>query len=163
MIEEQATVVAVDGELAWVETRRKSACDACSMNKGCGTGVLSRLFAGRVARMQVLNPPGAQRGDQVLVGLDEAMLVRGSLAVYLLPLLAMLVAGMAGYGLMQALQPRLAEAASIVTALAGLGGGFLWLQRFSQRIRHDRRYQAVILRVLTAHDGAAFATTLQRL
>ena len=69
MIEENGVVAATEGESAWVETSRQSACGSCSATKGCGTGSLSRFFAGRAHRVRVRNPVGAKVGDEVVVGI----------------------------------------------------------------------------------------------
>jgi len=41
MIEETASVVALEDDFAWVETQRKSTCGACAVNKGCGAATLA--------------------------------------------------------------------------------------------------------------------------
>ncbi|MBI5450638.1 MAG: SoxR reducing system RseC family protein [Gammaproteobacteria bacterium] len=153
MVEEQATIIDIEDGYAWVQTRRVSACTACSANKGCGTGTIARIFPERVARMQVLNPLQAGIGSEVVVGLDEQMLIRGSLAAYGVPLLAMLASGMVGHQLALSRFPGHEEPASIIAALAGLGLGLLWLSYFTRRIRGDRRYQPVILRVVEPPQG----------
>ncbi|HKK05729.1 MAG TPA: SoxR reducing system RseC family protein [Gammaproteobacteria bacterium] len=156
MIEETATVVERSGEFAWVETQRQSTCSACSANKGCGTGVLSRVLGQRTARMKVLNPIGAQVGDSVVVGMHEAALIRGSLAVYLAPLIAMLVCAVVGQNLAGQIGSANPEPLTIAFGIGGLVLGGVWLRRFTRRIRDDQRYQPVILRrdgipVMTPH------------
>ena len=146
MIEETATVVERSDGFAWVETQRGSTCSACSANKGCGTGALSRVLGQRTARMRVLNPIDAQIGDRVVVGMQEAALLRGSLAVYLAPLLAMLMLAMVGHGLAGQWGLRDPEPLTIVSGIIGLALGGAWLRRFTARIHDDERYQPVILR-----------------
>jgi len=149
MIEESAQVVSVDGEFAWVQTQRKSACASCPANKGCGTAVLAKVVGTRQSRIRALNRAGAAVGDRVLLGLQESALVRGSLAVYAVPLASLLGGGLFG----QFMAGRLglensAEGASIACALLGLAGGLLWLRGFTRRIRDDARFQPIILRRL---------------
>jgi len=146
MIEETATVVERSDGFAWVETQRRSTCSACSANKGCGTGVLSRVLGQRTARMKALNPIDAQIGDQVVVGMQEAALIRGSLAVYLAPLSSMLLLAMVGQSLAGQLGLDNPEPMTIVFGATGLVLGGAWLRRFTRRIRNDERYQPVILR-----------------
>ena len=144
MIEETATVVALDGEHAWIETQRKSSCGSCSASGGCGTSVLSEVLGNRPVRVHALNQVDAQVGETVVVGINEGSLVRGSLAVYIVPLLTMIAGGLFG----KALAPQLQAGDTLVAVcgLLGLGLGFVWLWLFSRRIRDDGRYQAVILR-----------------
>lgn len=139
MIEEHAVVVATEGEFAWLETERKSTCGSCAVRKGCGTGALANVVGKKLTRVVALNGVGAQAGDRVVVGIDEASLVRGSLAVYALPLLALFVGALLG-------QVWLQEAGAMGGGLAGLLAGLAWLRRFSRRCRTDPRFQPVILR-----------------
>lgn len=146
MIEERAEVTAVNSPYATVVTQRRSSCSGCS-TKGCGTGALSQVFAARSQEMRVLNPIEARVGEQVVLGLEEGALLRGSLAVYIVPLLTMLAGGVLG----EVLAPSLAleqssEYISLPAALAGLAAGFFWVRRFGQRMMKDDRFMAVILR-----------------
>lgn len=144
MIEESAQVVSVEGEHAWVESERRSSCSSCSA-KGCGTGALSKVLGSKVQRMKVRNPINAVAGDAVIVGIDESILVKGSLLVYIVPLLLMLAGGLFG----EAMAPQWGgegEGLSALFGLLGLGGGLLWLRRFNRTAANDPRYTAVILR-----------------
>jgi sigma-E factor negative regulatory protein RseC len=146
MIEERGQVVRTAGDSAWVQTERRSSCGSCSARKGCGTGALAGVFSARVHEVEVLNPIGAQPGDEVIVGINESMLVRGSATVYLLPLLSL----MAGALLAEGLAPQLglggSDAAAIVGGVAGLAAGFLWLHRHNRRWGRTAAGMAVILR-----------------
>lgn len=147
MIEESAQVVATEGDFAWVETQRQSTCGACAANHACGTAVLSKVLGQRHTRVRALNPEGARVGDRVVVGLDEAALLRGSMAVYAVPLLTLLAGSIVGSLL--AKQWLLAgEAMSVGLGIAGLVAGLVWLKGFTRRIRSDNRYQPVVLRRL---------------
>jgi sigma-E factor negative regulatory protein RseC len=144
MIEENGLIVATEGGEAWVETSRRSSCGSCEA-KGCGTGALSQVLGRRSQRLKVKNPIGAESGEQVVLGIEESALIRGSLAVYLVPLLALLSGGL--FGEMMAQQLVLpAEGTSIVCALMALGLSLLWLRRFNRRASEDGRFNAVILR-----------------
>ena len=148
MIEETAEVVGIDDEGVWVETRRRSTCSGCAAEHGCGTAVLSKVLGTRRTRIRVLADMPLAVGDRVLIGIAERALVRGSLAVYAVPLLALLLGAVlgrlgAGSGLWAS-----GEAASLVLGLAGLAAGLLWLKRFTRRIQRDRNYQPVVLRRL---------------
>ena len=99
MIEEKAIIVAVDNDFAWVETQRRSTCSACQVNKGCGTSLLSNVLGQKRTRLRLKNPDGYQAGDQVVLGLEEGALVKGSLLLYALPLVFMFVSAMLGYSI----------------------------------------------------------------
>lgn len=150
MIEETGRVVDVAGDYAWIETEPASACGSCSVRKGCGTSALAGLFGRREAPLRVVNHVNADVGDSVVIGIQEAGLVRGSLAVYAAPLAGLFAGGLLGRHAAAALMPEVAEVASILGALAGLAGGLAWLRRFSRRTEQDARYQPVILRMQIA-------------
>lgn len=145
MIEESAHVVESDDDYAWVETERRSSCGSCSA-KGCGTGALSKILGRKTQRMKVLNPIGAKSGDEVTLGIEEQALIKGSLAVYIVPLVAMLGGGLLG----KALAPQWGTDADGLSAMLGILGlviGFLWLRFYNRSIAQDKRYMATILRV----------------
>ena len=93
MIEETALVVEVRDQQALLQTQRKSACQSCSVKSGCGTSTLSKVVGNRSSQFVVDNTLGVQAGDQVVVAIEESALVQGSLLIYLLPLVLMLLAG----------------------------------------------------------------------
>ncbi|WP_163835049.1 SoxR reducing system RseC family protein [Spartinivicinus ruber] len=95
MVEEHGIVTAIDNDgRAWVETNRQSVCGQCSANKGCGHQLLNKLQSSRqaaiVASVKVRSQYSLQVGDTVVIGIPENTLVKGSLLVYLLPLVFML-------------------------------------------------------------------------
>lgn len=144
MIEEQGRVVGVDGDYAWIETARKSSCSSCSA-KGCGTGALAGVLGARSQQLRVPDSLGVTPGEQVVLGLQESALLRGSLAVYLAPLLGMMLAALFA----EAMAPQWGlegEGLSALFGLLGLTLGLLWVRRFSRRAAADKRYQAVLLR-----------------
>jgi sigma-E factor negative regulatory protein RseC len=146
MIEETAQVVRVERGQVWVETRRRSTCSGCAAEKGCGTAVLSKVLGQRRTQIRVLADMSLDVGDQVVIGIAARSLVRGSLAVYAVPLLLLLLGAVlgrlvAGSGLWAS-----AETASLVLGLGGLAAGLLWLKYFTRYIQDDRNYQPVVLR-----------------
>ncbi len=146
MIEETGVVVAVEPGVAWVETQRKSACQACSVNKGCGTSVLAKTMGGRRSKVRVLNPIGAKLHEEVVVGLGESAMISGALAVYVVPLVLMVVGALLGQLLAMEFAMQNSDVLTAVLGFAGLGVGFLWLRHYGKRTADDVRYQPVILR-----------------
>lgn len=147
MIEERGQVVLNDGQFAWIETYRKTACQSCSANKGCGTGALSDYFGKRMDKVKVLNPVGAKTGDKVVVGLNESALLRGSLAIYFVPLLMMIIGAIVGGACAVNLGYVASDGVTAVSGLLGLALGFAWVRVFSSSVAADSRYQLVILRL----------------
>lgn len=145
MIEETATVVRVEGDIAWLETMRNNACGSCAANKGCGTSVLAGVLGKKATQVRALNRVQARAGDRVVVGIEDRMLVRGSLAVYAVPILALLLGAVAG-DMLGKLYAVPGETLSILLGVAGLGAGFWWLRYYARRVGRDAYYQPVVLR-----------------
>ncbi len=150
MIEESGRVVAVESGAVWVETLRKSTCSGCSARSGCGQGLLGELGLGpRRGHVRALSELSLSVGDAVIIGVREDLLVRGSLLVYLMPLLG-LFAG--------ALLTQSAGAAEPWVVLGGFAGMFLaWygVRRRSVRTAHDPALQPVVVRRVQAAAIAA--------
>lgn len=153
MIEESAQVVRVHNDIAWIETQRKSVCGGCAMNKGCGVSVLAQVFGKRRTEVKVLNNIDARVGDDVIIGVEEGALVNGSLAVYAVPVIAMISGAILGELLAQYWSMQNIEAASIIGGIGGFVAGFGWVRGFARRVSHDSRYQPVILRKI-AKNGS---------
>jgi sigma-E factor negative regulatory protein RseC len=150
MLEETARVIHVNGEDVWVETERKSTCASCTAQHGCGTSTLSKVLGKRRSVMRVLSSMDLQPGDRVVLGIREQALVRGSVAVYAVPIVVMLLGALGGeLGAQQNLWNS-GETASMILGLGGLLAGLYWLARFTRNIRDDRDYQPVVLRKLTS-------------
>ena len=152
MIEETARVVACQDRFAWVETNRRSACDSCSMNKGCGSGAISQVFADKRARIKVINKIHADIGDSVLIGINEAALLSGSFLIYMVPILSLL--GFALLGELMATQLLIdnSELLSILFGIFGLALALWWVRRRTSNLEYANRYQAVILRRLSSRE-----------
>lgn len=148
MIEEHAQVIALENNDVWVETQRRSACGQCAANKGCGTATLAKVLGNKRSKVRTLNPQETlvAIGDEVIIGINEQALVRGSLAVYTVPLLMLFVFGFLGQLLSTQLLMTNQDILPIVLGLSGLLLGFVWVRRFTRRIADDARYQPVLLR-----------------
>jgi sigma-E factor negative regulatory protein RseC len=149
MLVETGRVVAVEPEALWVETIRQSTCGSCAANRGCGHGLLNRIVDGRTGYIRVLAGPSGTAGcavdDQVRISIPEQVILRGSLVVYVLPLLFML-AGAAGADSLWSAGGS--ELAGIGGAAAGLGLGFALVRWHAWRHRQDRALQPTLLEVL---------------
>ncbi len=140
MITETGKVVAVDGDRAWVQTIRTSACQSCSARAGCGQRALASVSGGRANQVLVANSSGARVGDEVVLGIDEQSLLRASLMVYGVPLLMMVAFCIAGYQWFGG-----SDLSAVIGALLGLAGGF-WFVRGWQSGASEQ-YQPRMLRV----------------
>jgi sigma-E factor negative regulatory protein RseC len=98
MIESEARVVAVEAGRTWVQADRRSSCGQCGAAGSCGGSLFAELFGNRPVRVEVANPLQAQPGARVIIGLPERLMLTGSLRLYLLPLLGLILGALLGQG-----------------------------------------------------------------
>ena len=102
MIEETARVIDIEGDQLVLQAQTKTACNACEVKQGCGTSVLSKVVGRKFTRFHATNTVNANIGDEVIVGLHEDAMLMGSVMVYLLPLLALIIAAVVADSLIAA-------------------------------------------------------------
>jgi sigma-E factor negative regulatory protein RseC len=94
MIEEQAVVVKIENHQVWVESGQASGCGGCQQKASCTTNALGNVLKKR--SVPVDSDMQLKIGDKVIVAIDENLLLRASLLLYLLPLIALFIgAGLA--------------------------------------------------------------------
>ncbi|WP_339487630.1 SoxR reducing system RseC family protein [Pseudomonas sp. EL_65y_Pfl2_R95] len=151
MIEEQGRVVAVESGAVWVETLRKSTCSTCSANAGCGQGLLDKLGVdSRRGYVRALSNLQLSVGDHVVIGVREDLLVRGSLLVYLMPLIGLFAAAVL------ADQLSLSEPLVILSGFAGLAASWLGVRWRSSRVAEDPQLQPVVMRAVLANATTVY-------
>ena len=141
---ETGRIVAIDADSLWVETIRKSTCGSCSAQKGCGHGLLNRIRDGQRGLVRVL--PGAYSladcriDDEVSISLPDEVVLRGSLIVYMLPLVTMLAGAVAGSRWLSWSQ----DLAAVAGAMAGFAVGLALVRWHAWRHRDDAGLQPVL-------------------
>lgn len=148
---ETGRVVGIESDSLWVETVRRSTCNACSAQKGCGTGLLNRIGDGRRNHLRVLlggqSPDRFHLDDIVEISIPEHVLLSGAVIVYLVPLVSML-AGMA------AAQSLFAtDGGAALGALAGFVLGLLGVRLHAHWIRDNAAYQPTVVGPATSAAG----------
>ncbi len=148
MLVETGRVVAVESDGLWVETIRQSTCGSCAARKGCGHGLLNRYADGKRGYIRVL--PGAsgivecQVNDQVRISIPEEVILRGSLVVYVVPLLCMLGGAVIG----SSTGGGGTDLFSALGATVGFAIGFLLVRSHAWLHRNDRSLQPTFLEVV---------------
>ena len=145
MIEQAAVIVALETQadisIATLEIVRKTACGLCGQTRGCGNSIWGKLLNHKSVNFTAQNSIDANVGDSVIVGIDEAALVKSALLLYIVPLVSMF------FGAILASQLIGAEAASILGAGAGLVLGFLWVKGHTAGRTYYQNNQPKILRL----------------
>lgn len=96
MIEEQASVVAIDKDKVTVVSAIKSACSGCQQVDNCGSGQVAKAFPQKNLSLTLTSSLPLKLGDKVVLGLNESALLQSAWQVYLWPLLGLLLASWFG-------------------------------------------------------------------
>ncbi len=147
MIEEHAIVTSTEAGIAEVEIKRRSSCNACSARAGCGVSLLDRVLGRRPQRLLLANKIDVRVGDEVIVGMPEAALLKAALAAYMVPLAGLLLGAMVG-DLMSA-ESSAGESLPLLTGALGFGAGLFATRLYSRRLATDPRWRTVLLRRVT--------------
>lgn len=138
MIEQQATVIRVEGSRFEVEIERKSACGHCTSQASCGTSVLGKWLGTKPNRIWLEHLFAVKRGDRVIIGIDDSVLLQASFATYLIPLLTMLTGSVAAASL---------GAADGIQAFFGFIGFVLGLMSLRWWVGHGKqKFQPQLIR-----------------
>jgi sigma-E factor negative regulatory protein RseC len=90
MIEEQATVIAINKKQLLLQTQVKSACGSCQVSGACGTSVLTKVLGRKLPRFTTENTVDAKVGDHLIIGIEEKALLKASIFMYLVPIVMMI-------------------------------------------------------------------------
>lgn len=148
MITETGRVVAIEANSLWVETIRKSTCNSCSAQKGCGHGLINKYSAGRAHHVRALldgqSAADYHVDDEVEIAIPEQVLIRGAFLVYLLPLVTMLaVAVLADHWWHS-------DAAAVIGAVVGFIAGIAVTRLHGARNANEVSQQPVVVRQIGA-------------
>lgn len=113
---DEGIVVARDGDMVTVELQPREGCVSCSLAQFCSGS------KGSVASLRATAGADIRRGDIVEVALDDSVVLKASLVMYGIPLVAFLAGVLIGYGLSFLMRPGTAMA-----ILLPVMGGFLVL------------------------------------
>lgn len=124
------TVVAIEGDEAWVEiAARAPSCGQCSRAGTCVEGLAGDEGP---RRFRIANRVGARVGDSVSVAVADGILWRAALASYGVPLLLALAGALGG-------QTLGGDLPALAGTVAGLAAGLLLLRRRERMVRRDGR------------------------
>lgn len=142
---ESGRVVAIEADALWVETQQQTTCGNCSVQKGCGQGLLQQLYPARQNHLRVLLAEHASTsdsatsyaiGDRVEFSLPDHIIVAGSALLYLVPIAGLLLGALLGGQLFAN------ELAIIATAFAGFCLAATGVRLFSIAHSDDTNLQA---------------------
>jgi len=142
MLLETGRVVAVEPQRLWVETIQRSACSSCQAQKGCGHSMLAKWGTSASRLWVSLEGRDSNQyhvGDQIQIGVPEEVIANGSLFVYMVPLLLMIMATFIAH------HEKLNDGLTSVFAFMGLMAGALIVRWCSHQTRFNSRMQPVLI------------------
>ncbi|MBN8445831.1 MAG: SoxR reducing system RseC family protein [Gammaproteobacteria bacterium] len=140
MIEEIATVIGVEADGVWVKTQAKTTCGACQQQDSCTSGVVAKALTPKEPRLFIPTAVAVLPGQQVRIGLHETALTQAALRVYLVPIVAFMLA----MGLL--VQMGANEGVQLLGGLLGSGLSLLLVRRSEQK--REKSLQVSLLEVL---------------
>jgi len=145
MIEDIGKVVKIDGDQAYVEVERSSACAQCGLQEA------EELAIGGKVVLEAYNLAGAKSGDRVKVQVRTGSYMKASLYFYGIPVLFLIIGAIAGAYAATILR-KSSDTMSALFAMGGLVVGFiiLFLLRKSS---NKTEYMPVVVEVV--QDNAA--------
>ncbi|PCI08505.1 MAG: hypothetical protein COB77_02220 [Gammaproteobacteria bacterium] len=155
MIEEQAQVIDIKGTQLLLQAQTQSVCGGCAVNKSCGTSLLAKVVGRKFTHFQAANNINAKIGDTVVVGLDEDALLKGSLVMYVIPIMAMIVfALLADFLLKGSLQieANTRDLTIAATSIMGLVFGSFVARWYFRRQSSVRQFAPIVLRKIISHE-----------
>lgn len=142
MIIETGRIMSIEAGGVWVETIQKTACGSCKAEQGCGQRLLSK-WDGHSSYIWVLfdggDPADYHLGDEIQIGIPEEVIAQGSLIIYMIPILALVISTSISH--IQFAN----EAVTILSGFAGLLLGGILVRWHSWRNRYNRGWQPVLV------------------
>jgi len=131
------------GSRAVVIVKRESACDACASGASCRGGVHG-------AELEAHNDIGAEPGDTVRISFKALTYLKGSLLVYGIPALALIIGAVVGKEALAGYWPSLeADLVSAVTAFGFLGISVIFLRFLIKSFEKKKELEPVIEEIIS--------------
>jgi sigma-E factor negative regulatory protein RseC len=146
MIEDIGRVVKVQGDQAFIEVERSSACAECGLQEA------EEMTAGGKVVFEAFNMIQARVGDRVRVQVQTAAYMKATIYVYGIPVLLMVIGAIFGMYIAGALN----RSSDSMSAFFGIGGLLLgiFILFLLRKKGNAKKYIPVVVEVLT-EDGAA--------
>ena len=144
-MEEIGVVTKTIGRLAMVSIDKpKSACEKCTM----GTCQLSKDSKDK-QELEALNLAGAREGQRVKVVLKPMSYMKGSLIVYGLPVLALILGAIVGKQLaLSSIKGHDPNSISAIFAFGAFALSFVFIKIWSSRAEKKLEYKPIIEEIL---------------
>ena len=141
MITEKGVIEKVIEQKAQVRVQRSSACASCGSRDAC------HVMGDKEMLIEVVNDLQAKVGDYVELSVPSGSLLKLSLMVYLLPVVALIIGAYFG-GLWAGFFHISSTAASILGGCIAMGITFYGLKWFDRSVERRDQYHPRVTRIL---------------
>ena len=143
MVREEGTVQKVLPGKALVKMQRHAACEHCDSRGSCD------IFEGKEMEIEVINHLDAKEGDRVEISVPGRSLLKLSLFVYFIPVVALVIGACIG----QVLAPEMGMSpplASITIGAITMGATFWVLKRMDKFVFAKENYTPKVTKILAS-------------
>ena len=155
-MEQQVTVIALQGDHAMVQGHRASACGDCAGKTSCST---MGSWVERFIELRVKNTVHAQVGDEVLLEVPDSAVMKIAFRLYAIPMLAFVLAGFGVRSLALAMGWPAAEA---IAALAGFAAVIIYYVCYKVYLAdHPSGLDVQMMRVLYPASSTSDRASIQ--
>lgn len=147
MIRELGEVTAIEPGRVQVSTQLKTGCNGCQHQNHCGAGLLSKAFPNRNGVIELAGEFNFKVGEQVELLMPENAMVRFSLLLYGVPILAIALGALIG----QWLWPS--QELAVIAFTAVVGASAVYALRLFLRNKDAQIRKVLHIQTLTNSDA----------
>jgi len=140
MQEEVGTVIESRGGTARVLVKRNSACDHCPSRYCCAS------LGGDLKAIDVSNVIGAEKGQKVKIGISPKAVLKASLILYMVPILALIIGAVLG----NYLGAQHNDIWSFSMGIGFFAGSYIVIKALSKRFEGKAEYLPVVTEILAS-------------
>lgn len=140
MMEEKATVIAINGDQVTLQSTIKSTCSSCHQIDSCGSGQVAKAIPHKTLITHISCDKKIIVGDQVILGIPEKDILQTAWQVYLWPIISLILfSGGAQWLFTHHYLPH-----EILAVVIGVFGGYLGfkLAEYKQKNRENQDWLA---------------------
>jgi len=147
VIEQQAKVIAVEGNNVVVESMVNSTCSGCQQIDSCGSGQISKAFPQKKLSYEIVTELSVKEGDRVVIGLSEKLLLSAAWQVYLWPLIGLILASLFGQWLIE-LEILMHELLAVAVGVLGGYTGFFFAKKKQSQMAKCQQWAPQLVKVI---------------
>lgn len=148
MITAEGKVISTQKGVLEVSCEQKRSCQACAAKSQCGTGLVHSALPSRTFALKVDSNLDLPVGSRVVIGFSDHLLLRFVGAVYLLPLVFLILGALLGAkgGALFGFSEAASEGLAIGMAFSLMGLGFICAKVLLARFEKRHQVKPVLVR-----------------